>query len=660
VLMFRIRRGIRFNANDGRLWTIDRILISSRIVLFAEDGYVETLSKRELIRRWHQHELLIDTSSIRDTTDTLFTATDRDLSAFSPNQRAQAESRFAAISPLCGLRVVSTAALEARRQELAQSGSSIVPSVRTLWRWLIRYRAGQDITSLIDVQPTRRSRDCEELQSLYEKAISETYLTRERAKVSRVFDHFEKLLDQYNRSCPTEAKLKGLSRATFYRRMECIEAADADRQRLGRFEANKVHRTALAHARAQCNLDRVELDHTQLDIILIDERSGQALGRPWLTVAICVYSKMVVGLYLTFEPPSSHSVLQCLKFAILPKDELLREFPDTQNDWPVYGVPTTIVFDNSLDAHGGRVRQFCLSVGASIQYCPSRKPWFKGAVERYMRTQNQGVLHELPGTTFSNPKQRAGYQSELMCRIGKKQFSHLLLRWVADVYHITPHRTTRMPPLERWKENSAARNFDLPASPADLDLLVARPATRRLHHYGVEIEGLRYNSGALQDIYRQLEGRRRAPRNHALVDVRHHDETVAHIDVLDPTSNRFIRVPAVDQEYAKGRDRHTHLIITRNLRRKYGPNWRIHDRRKAMADIQAIVDEAGQNKRRLTRRANRAERDHRILTQIPTPKPTSARPTLIAFSGRQRPEADLPELTPLEVSYAGSTTRAKR
>lgn len=661
MLMFRVKRGIRFHSADGRLWTLDRILISGRVVLVADDGHAETLGKQELLRRWHQNEWRIDSSSIRDVADTLFTATDRDLTAFTQNQRDQAERRYEAIAPLCASRHVSRAALEERRRSLVDV-FPCPPSARTLQRWLERYRAGSDITALIDVQPVRRPRGCEEVQSLFERAVEEAYLAHERPRASRAFDHFELLAADLNRSRAPFERVRTMSRATFYRRLERIDVAAADRKRLGRFEANKVHRTALANARASVNLDRVELDHTQLDIILIDERTGQALGRPWLTVAICVYSKMIFGIYLTFEPPSANSVLQCLKIGVLPKDQALREFPEIQNEWPVYGVPTTIVFDNSLDAHGGRVKLFCLSVGASIQYCPSRKPWFKGAVERYMRTQNQGLLHELPGTTFSSPTQRAGYRSELMCQLGRKTFSRLLLRWIVDVYQVTPHRTTQMPPIERWKRNAAARNFDLPASPADLDLLVARSATRSLNHYGVELEGLRYNSAALQDLYREVVGGRRGSSDRALVEVRYHDDTVAHVEVLDPKEKKYLRVPAVDREYTAGLDRHTHLIVKRKLRREFGSNWRIQDRRKAMQEMQALVEEAGETKRRLSRSANRAKRDRLRLAQLvlPAPIPASAKPSPAVAKGRQAANEELPELTPIVATHLIAKDGGKR
>ena len=66
-------------------------------------------------------------------------------------------------------------------------------------------------------------------------------------------------------------------------------------------------------------LERVELDHFLCDVHLVCGKTGAALGRPWLTLAVDHYSGMVVGYHLTFAPPSAASVLAALRHAIVPK-----------------------------------------------------------------------------------------------------------------------------------------------------------------------------------------------------------------------------------------------------------------------------------------------------------------------------------------------------
>lgn len=650
--MFRIRRGVRFNSKDGQLWSIDRILYSGKILLITEQGAVETLSRRELLRRWLDEDWAFDQSCLPAISDAALTATARDLSAYTEAEIQRAQDRFAYIAPFVEARRVADSELDEHAKIHAHKVGTRTPCAKTLRRWLVLFKIGRDITALIDRKSARGPESRPVIDRIFEQALTEAFMHREHPNSSDALNLFETLVEKHNVDSVGELRIKPWSRATFYRRMQDIDVIQTDRARLGRFEANKKNRTGLAHAKARCILDRVEVDHTQLDIFLIDEATGEALGRPWLTVAIDVYSKMIVGLHLTFDPPSAHSVLQCLKFAILPKDKLNEEFPDLQNDWPVAGTFTTLVFDNSLDAHGGRLKNFCLAIGASIHYCPSRTPWFKGTVERYFRTQNTGVLHRLPGTTFSNSKERADYPSEELCRFERKQFWHLLLRWVMDVYHVTPHRTTGMPPIERWRRNSASRDFDFPVSPGDLQIMTARSTERQLQHYGIDLNHLKYNSAALQDIYRQLSARGGRRGSTTAIEVRHYDDTVAYVDVLDPIAKVFVRVPALDQEYTKNLDLFTHLLVHRNLNREFGRKWRLPDRRRAIEDIRAMVAVAGEKKRKLTRQLKRTERAERTIDQlVRRQKAKDKAKTQSQKHFRSRPDAALPELLPLNVPH---------
>ena len=69
-------------------------------------------------------------------------------------------------------------------------------------------------------------------------------------------------------------------------------------------------------------LQYVQIDHTRVDVILRDEKTGCVLGRPWITVAIDVFSRMIVGYYIAFETPGALGTGLCVTHAILPKDDL--------------------------------------------------------------------------------------------------------------------------------------------------------------------------------------------------------------------------------------------------------------------------------------------------------------------------------------------------
>jgi len=49
-----------------------------------------------------------------------------------------------------------------------------------------------------------------------------------------------------------------------------------------------------------------------VDVIVVDERRRLPIGRPYLTVAIDVFSRCIVGMVVTLEAPSALSVGLCL------------------------------------------------------------------------------------------------------------------------------------------------------------------------------------------------------------------------------------------------------------------------------------------------------------------------------------------------------------
>jgi putative transposase len=89
-------------------------------------------------------------------------------------------------------------------------------------------------------------------------------------------------------------------------------------------------------------LDQVQIDHTVIDLIIVDERDRQPIGRPYLTVAIDVYSRCILGMVVTLEAPSAVSVGLCLAHVVCDKRPWL-ELLGIEVDWPMSGKPKLTV-----------------------------------------------------------------------------------------------------------------------------------------------------------------------------------------------------------------------------------------------------------------------------------------------------------------------------
>src|SRR5262249_9665731 len=150
---------------------------------------------------------------------------------------------------------------------------------------------------------------------------------------------------------PPTALLRMPSRATIYRYKDAMDSYHLYASRYGKEAADVKFRTVMRGVLTERILQRVEIDHTPLDIFTIDTVTGLPFPRAWLTVAIDHYSRMPLGYYISFSPPSIDSVFQCLRHAIMPKAYIQDKYPDIENEWPAFGVMESLVCDNGKEFH---------------------------------------------------------------------------------------------------------------------------------------------------------------------------------------------------------------------------------------------------------------------------------------------------------------------
>src|ERR1019366_3610662 len=156
-------------------------------------------------------------------------------------------------------------------------------------------------------------------------------------------------------------------------------------------------------------LEQVQADHTPVDVIVVDEKHRLPVGRPYLTAAIDVASRCVVGMTVTLEAPSATSVGLCLAHAAADQRPWLERL-EVDAVWPMSGKPLELYTDNAADFKSEALRRGCEQHGIRLRYRPPGRPHYGGIVERVIGTMMQ-MVHELPGTTFSSTADRGGYDS---------------------------------------------------------------------------------------------------------------------------------------------------------------------------------------------------------------------------------------------------------
>ncbi len=173
-------------------------------------------------------------------------------------------------------------------------------------------------------------------------------------------------------------------------------------------------------------LEQVQVDHTMIDVIVVDERDRLPIGRPYLTAAIDVCSRCLVGMVVTLEAPSAVSVGLCLAHVCCDKRPWLDGL-EVEVAWPMSGKPSQLYLDNAAEFKSEALRRGCEQHGITLAYRPPGQPHYGGIVERVIGTE-MGMVHELPGTTFSGPAERGGYDAEGRAALTLRELERWLTR----------------------------------------------------------------------------------------------------------------------------------------------------------------------------------------------------------------------------------------
>jgi putative transposase len=150
----------------------------------------------------------------------------------------------------------------------------------------------------------------------------------------------------------------------------------------------------------------VQIDHTKVALMLVDDVTRACIGRPWLTLVLDVraHTRLVLGLYLSLEAPSATSAALAVTHAVLPKVTWLQDRGIGLAAWPAHGLPEVIHVDNGQEFHSRAFARGCQQHGIRVAYRPPATPRFGGHIERLM-----GRVHALPDSTAANVTARGGY-----------------------------------------------------------------------------------------------------------------------------------------------------------------------------------------------------------------------------------------------------------
>lgn len=400
-------------------------------------------------------------------------------------------------------------------------------------------RGGEDIRILIPLWSRRGNRTPRLPAPVYQAmrdALEKHYFTTIRPALSTVLKKVNNLLEAngHNRvshKCLDHYRIKNWS----------------DRQEVRlRYDERHAHLRHDVFKRLpdpEYPLDVVEIDHSLLDLIVVDEKSGRPLGRPWLTLLIDVKTRMILGLHISFEAPSFASVQRCLAHAFWPKD---LSGMGLRHDWPTEGIPRVIRCDNGREFRSRSLAAAEASLGFTVIYCPGRHPWIKGRVERIFGTIGVAVLDLNEGKTFSNVQKRGEYKSVKHAKTTLSALKESLLRYIVDDYHVSYHEGLKGIPLEVWNQHADLIGVNGVPSYDDIRRLTGSAFLKPISSVGIRLFGFTYYHTDLS----KLRGRRSGTAKRFQVRVDPYN--VGEIEVLDDETGKWIVAESDQPGLARG------------------------------------------------------------------------------------------------------------
>ena len=536
---------------------------------------------------------------------------------------ALAVDRARVIGPLADAGRAGEEAVNAAAEQLGISRRQVYVLLR-------RWREGQGVVS--DLVPGRSNggrggqRLPAEVEAVIREVLRKHYLTRQRKTTAAVYR-------EVMRVCRTRG-LPVPSRGAVARRIVCLDPHAETTAREGSDAARALESAGGQVPPITGVLKQVQIDHTVVDLIVVDDRHRLPIGRPYVTVGIDVFSRCIVGLVITLEAPSALSVGLCLAHMVTDKRAWLERLA-VEVAWPMAGKPGELYLDNAAEFKSEALRRGCEEHGIRLRYRPPGRPHYGGIVERVIGTLMQ-MVHELPGTTFSNPAQRGSYDSEAKAALTVAELEKWLALAVAS-YHGQVHGTTKRTPQALWAagvEQGAPRMVaNETAFLVDFLPVIRRTLTRT----GFVIDHVHYFSDVLKPW---IARRGRLER----FVIRRDPRDISRIWVLDPDGGSYLTVPYRTQTYPAV-SVWEHRAALERLRQEGRTQVDEEALFRMVEQMRTLTDTAQSATRKARRDAERRSR----TGGTPPAKPATAVPPADVPAVSARASGDVEPVAPFEV-----------
>lgn len=453
-----------------------------------------------------------------------------------------------------GMRARVTKALPEVAQQLGDSSPPSVSTILLMWRKL--ERSDNNSAALVSGHVQRRASTRKVWQlAIVKRAIRTEYCNRDRISIKTLHDSVNRQLRAASLRNDQPIEEAKISYTTLRREINLIDKFALDSSRYSVSYAKNKWRSSFHGVGAIRALQRYEIDHTVIDVVVISDVNGMPLGRPTITVIVDAYSAYVVGFFVSFWGPGLASTFSALKVAFAPKDTYQLSSWNIENPWLGMGVCELLVMDNGMEFHSPQVRSLARRLDMDLLYNPVRQPWLKPVVEQTFRK----LGHQLP-VEGRVEKQLNNYLPRSADHTSAITFSALcqgLTMAFVDVHANSINERKLARPIDLFGESLEELPPPLLLGPThDLEITMGEQGTKVIGNEGVIQDYIRYNTPDLQQLRGQFGHKFKT-------EIRYQPDNLDHIYVRVPETAHWLLVPSCCPEYTHNLSAVQHKAIRR-------------------------------------------------------------------------------------------------
>ena len=190
------------------------------------------------------------------------------------------------------------------------------------------------------------------------------------------------------------------------------------------------------------------LDDLEIDLEFCDSKTGQPMGKCWLTLMIFSHPRRIVAYYLTFDPPSYRSCMMVMRLCVKRFGRL----------------PTAVTVDRGSEFKSVYFEQLLALYKVRKHQRPAAEPRFGAPLERLFGPMETSFLYHLLGNTqaLRSPRTMTKATDPRRHTIWTlPALAEQVRRWADEEYDMIPHPTLGILPRTAYNRACSAMGKEI-------------------------------------------------------------------------------------------------------------------------------------------------------------------------------------------------------